>query len=315
MKIITDIDKWYFFFTGIVHIINVVIPYIQLVLSAYILDSIIDRKDFKEVFMVIACTLLFIFFLSFIASSIWNRMEVHREKAFSLYTCMTQTRMLDMDFSIIDSPEIKELRDRIRQDNNWGAGINSLFWQGNSILFGFFNIIGAVVFGLPVINFMFASGKYYVIIVLMALLVVLAISIKAGIYFKKKTYQFMFGKIKDEDKEDLITFAWDFASGNGYNYKNGKDIRIYKSYKLMERWCTDAFHNKKFRKKLKDCAIVWAGQYGSEDMAKGAIEGCAYLAVTLAAIAAKAGAGDIIRLSGCLNKLVSSIYILINDIA
>lgn len=28
MKIITDIDKWYFFFTGIVHIINVVIPYI-----------------------------------------------------------------------------------------------------------------------------------------------------------------------------------------------------------------------------------------------------------------------------------------------
>ena len=50
---------------------------------------------------------------------------------------MTQTRMLNMDFSRIDSPEIKELRDRIRRDNNWGAGINSLFWQGNAILYGF----------------------------------------------------------------------------------------------------------------------------------------------------------------------------------
>jgi len=314
MKIITDIDKWYFFFTGIVHIINVVIPYIQLVLSAYILDSIIAKKDFKEVILVIACTLLVILVLSFVASSIWNRMEVRREKAFSLYTCMTQTRMLDMDFSKIDSPEIKELRDRIRQDNNWGAGINSLFWQGNSILFGFFNIIGAVIVGLPVINFMFASGKYYVIIVLVALAVILIIAMKTGIYFKKKTYQFMFGKIKEEDKEDLITFAWDFASGNGYNYKNGKDIRIYGSYGLMERWCTGAFKNKKHRSRLKDSSAGWAGKYGAISLADGAIEGCAYLAVTLAAIAAKAGAGDIIRLAGCFRKMLSSAYMLINDI-
>lgn len=314
MKIITDIDKWYFFFTGIVHIINVVIPYIQLVLSAYILDSIIAKKDFKEVILVIACTLLVILVLSFVASSIWNRMEVRREKAFSLYTCMTQTRMLDMDFSKIDSPEIKELRDRIRQDNNWGAGINSLFWQGNSILFGFFNIIGAIIVGLPVINFMFASGKYYVIIVLVALAVILIIAMKTGIYFKKKTYQFMFGKIKEEDKEDLITFAWDFASGNGYNYKNGKDIRIYGSYGLMERWCTGAFKNKKHRSRLKDSSAGWAGKYGAISLADGAIEGCAYLAVTLAAIAAKAGAGDIIRLAGCFRKMLSSAYMLINDI-
>ncbi len=314
MHIITDMDKWYFFFTSIVHIINVIVPYVQLVLSAYILDSIIAGKNFKKVFAVTLITLIVILALNFIASSIWNRMEVRREKMFLLYSCMTQTRMLNIDFSRIDSPEIKELRDRIRRDNNWGAGINSLFWQGNAILYGFFNIIGAIITGIPVMHFMITSGRNYIIIVLLVLAVILFTTMKASIYFKKKTLQFMFGKIKEEDKEDIVSFGWDFVSGNGYNYKNGKDIRIYKSYKLMERWCTDAFHNKKFRKKLKDCAIGWAGQYGSEDMAKGAIEGCAYLAVTLAAIAAKAGAGDIIKLSGCLNKLVSSIYILINDI-
>lgn len=271
MHIITDMDKWYFFFTSIVHIINVIVPYVQLVLSAYILDSIIAGKNFKEVFAVTLITLIVILALNFIASSIWNRMEVRREKIFLLYSCMTQTRMLNMDFSRIDSPEIKELRDRIRRDNNWGAGINSLFWQGNAILYGFFNIIGAIITGIPVMHFMITSGRNYIIIVLLVLAVILFTTMKASIYFKKKTLQFMFGKIKEEDKEDIVSFGWDFVSGNGYNYKNGKDIRIYKSYKLMERWCTDAFHNKKFRKKLKDCAIGWAGQYGSEDMAEFAL--------------------------------------------
>ncbi len=314
LKIITDIDKWYFFFTSIVHIINVIIPYIQLVLSAYILDSVIAKKSFKEVLSVIIFTLFVIFILSFIASSVWNRMEVRREKVFSVYSCMTQTKMLDMDFSRIDSPEIKELRDRIRNDNNWGAGINSLFWQGNAIIFGIFNIAGAVFVAFPVANLLFGTGRKYVFIVLFILLIILIISIKTGVYYKKKADQFMFGKVKEEDKEDLLTFAWDFACGNGFNYKSGKDIRIYGSYKLMERWCNGVFKNKKYRMHLKDFAAGWAGQYGSITFARGAIEGFSYLAVTLAAIAAKAGAGDIIKLAGCLDKLLLSVYSLINDI-
>ncbi|MDE6615738.1 MAG: ABC transporter ATP-binding protein/permease [Lachnospiraceae bacterium] len=315
LKIITGIDKWYFLFTSIVHIINVIVPYIQLILSAYILDAIIAQENFKEVILVITGTLFIILCLNFTASSIWNRMEVRRERAYLLYSCMTQTRMLDMDFSRIDSPEIKELRNRIMTDNNWGAGINSLFWQGNSIIFGLFNIIGAAVVAFPVISFLFASGRHYVIIVFLVLAIILIVSMKAGIYFKKKTFQFMFSKIDESEKEDLLVLSWHFASGNGFNYKNGKDIRIYGSYRLMERWSISAFSRKKNRKILKNSAIGWAGKYGSSEFATSAIRGCAYLSVTLAAIAGKAGAGDIIRLAGCLDKLFTSAYNLVNDIA
>lgn len=253
--------------------------------------------------------------MNFTASSIWNKMEVRRERAFSLYTCMVQTKILDMDFSRIDSPEIIELRNRIMADNNWGAGINSLFWQGNSIIFGFFNIIGAAIIAFPVINFLFESGRFYVTIIFLVLVIILIAAMETGIYFKKKTYQFMFRKYNDDEKEELITLSWHFASGNGFNYKNGKDIRIYGSYSLMERWCIAAFNNKKHRKNLKDSAAGWAGKYGSAEFAYSTIKGCSYLAVTLAALAGKAGAGDIIRLAGCLDKLFSSVYRLINDIA
>lgn len=312
LKIITGIDKWYFLFTSIVHIINVIVPYIQLVLSAYILDAIIAQENFKEVMLVITGTLFIILCLNFTASSIWNRMEVRRERAYLLYSCMTQTRMLDMDFSRIDSPEIKELRNRIMTDNNWGAGINSLFWQGNSIIFGLFNIIGAAVVAFPVISFLFTSGRNYVIIIFLILAIILIVSMKSGIYFKKKTFQFMFSKIDESEKEDSLVLSWHFASGNGFNYKNGKDIRIYG---LMERWSIAAFKSPKKRKRLKNSAIGWAGKDGSSEFAISAIRGCAYLSVTLAAIAGKAGAGDIIRLAGCLDKLFTSAYNLVNDIA
>ncbi len=315
LKIITGIDKWYFLFTSIVHIINVIVPYIQLVLSAYILDAIIAQENFKEVMLVITGTLFIILCLNFTASSIWNRMEVRRERAYLLYSCMTQTRMLDMDFSRIDSPEIKELRNRIMTDNNWGAGINSLFWQGNSIIFGLFNIIGAAVVAFPVISFLFTSGRNYVIIIFLILAIILIVSMKSGIYFKNKTFQFMFSKIDESEKEDSLVLSWHFASGNGFNYKNGKDIRIYGSYGLMERWSIAAFKNPKKRKRLKNSAIGWAGKDGSSEFAISAIRGCAYLSVTLAAIAGKAGAGDIIRLAGCLDKLFTSAYNLVNNIA
>lgn len=315
LKIITGIDKWYFLFTSIVHIINVIVPYIQLVLSAYILDAIIAQENFKEVMLVITGTLFIILCLNFTASSIWNRMEVRRERAYLLYSCMTQTRMLDMDFSRIDSPEIKELRNRIITDNNWGAGINSLFWQGNSIIFGLFNIIGAAVVAFPVISFLFTSGRNYVIIIFLILAIILIVSMKSGIYFKKKTFQFMFSKIDESEKEDSLVLSWHFASGNGFNYKNGKDIRIYGSYGLMERWSIAAFKSQKNHKLLKNSAIGWAGKDGSSEFAISAIRGCAYLSVTLAAIAGKAGAGDIIRLAGCLDKLFTSAYNLVNNIA
>lgn len=48
LKIITSIDKCYFLFTSIVHIINVTVPYIQLILSAYVLDAIIAKKALRK---------------------------------------------------------------------------------------------------------------------------------------------------------------------------------------------------------------------------------------------------------------------------
>jgi len=315
LKIVAGMDKWYFFFTSAVHIVNVCVPYIQLMLSAYLLDAIMEGRQFLDVILITALTLVGILLLNFVASSIWNRMEVRRERIYHLYSFSTEMKMLQMDFSKIDSPEVKELQERIWRDNNWGGGINSLFWQVNSILFCCFDIIGAIVLGMPVVKYMVNSGEYSALFVLLVLVILVTIGMKAGVYFKKKHHNFMFQWPAEEEKKELAEFSWSFASGSGFHYKNGKDVRIYHSYGLMERWTTDLYSRKKYRKRLKDGAVGFAGQSAANDMVQTIIEGGSYLMVTLVAVAGAVSVGNVVRLAGCLKNLMTAVYRLIQDIA
>ncbi len=314
MKIVTDMDKWYFFFTSIVHIVNVCVPYIQLMLSAYLLDSIVEGRPFSDILFITAITLVGILLLNFLASSIWNRMEVRRESIYHLYNFSTEMKMLQMDFSRIDSPKVKELQERMWRDNNWGAGINSLFWQVNSIVYRCFDIIGAIILGVPVVRYMIHSGEYSALFVLLVLVVIVVIGMKAGIYFKKKHHNYMFWWPEGEEKKELVEFGWEFASGSGFHYKNGKDVRIYQSYGLMEHWTTGLYTRKKYRRRLIDGAVGFAGESAVSVMVQNAIGGGAYLMVTIVALAGAVSIGNVVRFAGCLQKLMTSVYGLFHDI-
>lgn len=314
IKMVNYMDRTYFLFTSIVHLINVAIPYIELVLSAYILDSIGQRRSFSEVMAVVAGSLAGILILHFIASSVWNRMEVHCERMYSQYECMIQTRMLDMDFSRIDSPEIKDLRDRINRDKNWGAGIYSVFWQVNAIIFGFMNIIGAVIVGMPVVRYLILAKTYQVLFVLLFLLAVVALGTKYRLFFKKKNDRYMFSFLEEEDKEEQFSFSWEFASENGYSYKNGKDIRIYDSYDLLKRWTTEPCYSRGYRKRLRDGGIGNAGIGFMNNVIHRALEGGSYLMVTMIALAGAVSAGNVVRFAGCLQKLFVAAYSLSEEI-
>lgn len=314
MKMIAQMDRWHFFLTSIVHLVNVFVPYIQLMLSAYILDAVVEGKGFVEVFSVTACTLAGILVLNFIASSIWNRMQVRQEEVYYRYSCMTETRMLNMDFASIDSPKIKEMRDRMWRDNNWGAGINSVFWQFNNILYQSFDIIGAIVFGVPVIGYMVRAERYEALLVLAVLIVIGILLTKAGLHFRKINQFFMFHWPDEEERKEMAEFSWDFSMGQNFNYKNGKDIRIYGSYALMKHWTVDSYVRGKYRKRVKLGAIGLGGAQAVSTMLSSILEGGAYLMVSLVALAGVVSVGNLVRLSGCLYKLFSAVQNLISEI-
>lgn len=313
LKAVHDMEKYYFPTVCIVHIINVIVPYAELVLSAYILDSISQGRSFRELMPVIAVVTAIIFVLHCVTSRIWNRVcKMKQDDMYYRYSCIIETKMLQMDYSKIDSPEIRELKNRISSDNNWGAGLYSTFWQTDGLLYTVFNLIGAIVVGMPVLFYIAKSKRAEVFVILLVLFVTAVICMKCRVYFLKKSQRFMYKNYTDKEKEEKTTFAWRFAMGDGYDYKNGKDIRIYDGYRLMKRWTIDMIFDKPFRKELKEGVAGEAGSGFFDSMITGAMEGASYLLVGILALAGSMGVGSVVKLSGCLKNIFSNVIVLLN---
>lgn len=313
LKYIHSIDSVYFPGMCILQMLNVGIPYMELLLSAYILDGIGAQKSFREMMTVIGISVLVIMLVQFMSSTLSNKMEVRREQIYYLYDCERQSKMMEMDFSRIDSPELKNLRDRIWKDNQWGAGINSFFWDFNGIVWNLFSLISAVVIGVPVAGYLIRSKSIAGWFVLAVLAAVQIVCLRLQVYFRKMSDFCRYREPEnDEEREEMTCFCWDFASQNNYNYKNGKDIRIYESYHLMKRWTTEVLRHKTFRSTVIKGAKGDAGIACFTSAASSAISGTSYLIVAVIALSGMITVGNVIRFAGCFSKLIEAIIALIH---
>lgn len=315
LKFVRSMDKNYFRIVCAAHVLDIGVPYVELLLSAYILDAIGAHRSFREMMTVVFCCIAVILAMRFVSSTIRNRMEVRRQHMYYLYSGVVQARMLNMDFSRIDSPEVKMLKDRIRTDNNWGAGINSVIWNVNNILYHLFDMVGAVVLGAPVVVYLIRSGSVAAWLMLAGVLVLSVWSLRMQVRFKKLTDAYRYTELKTvEEKEDGFCFCWPFAFGDGFSYKNGKDVRIYGSYELMKRWTTEVLRHKGFRSLLLKGAWGDAGDSFFSSMAYSAVNGASYLIVAIVALAGTITVGNVIRFGGCLSRLLHSLKGLIDNL-
>ena len=262
LKILKEMDAVYFRMVVVIELMGAVRPYLELLLSAYILDGIGTGKSYGELMTVAGVALLLILVLRCIQDAMNHNLKIREERIFYLYMSITQTRMLDMDFSRIAGPEIKELKDRINRDNNWGAGIYSVLWAYGGLTNRFLQLVSAIVVGAPVVGYLISSGRYEVLLVLAVLAVLVAVGHHFAVHFQKKLHVYRYAPIREEDKEEEFCFCWDFANGDRFAYQYGKDIRIYNSYSLMERWTTEVLGHTLFRRKILDGAKGDAGWGG-----------------------------------------------------
>lgn len=313
---VSQIDRNYFRFMCIVQLLNMSIPYIELLLSAYILDLISAGGGFREMMGLAAAAVLGILLLHYVSSTVNNRMEVRRDIIAYLYDNSVEAKILNMDFSRIDSPEVKELRDRIRIDNNWGGGISGALWMGNTILRNLWDIAGAVIVGAPVVGYLFLFGGPYVWVLLGAVFALSAGALRLRAHYRKMMDVYRYSNYADDaDREEKFTFCWDFGEGVCFHYKNGKDIRLYGSYDLMKRWTTEVLGHKGFRDMTVKGAKGDAGNAFLSGALTGMIEGASYLIVVLTALAGGITVGNVVRFAGAFSRMLGSLKELLDGLA
>ena len=144
VKVLHGIDKYYFPTNFSLHLVTVVNRYIGLFLSAYILDALAAGETFGTVFRNVAIAVFVIFLLNRFANFVNQRNSVNSQMLADRFYCLTEQKMLDMDFSKIAGSECRDLLKKIQNDNNWGNGIWGVFQMINGLTYSCLNLIGAV---------------------------------------------------------------------------------------------------------------------------------------------------------------------------
>ena len=131
-----ELDKTYFLHMGFKALLDTVISFTGLLLSVYILDQLAAGIHFGQTFLVAAVTCLMLLVLNLGSGMLQNRLDVRWEIVYRKWDSITEEKILRMDFSKIDDPKTRKMKERIWQDNNWGAGINTVRWYMQSIMDG-----------------------------------------------------------------------------------------------------------------------------------------------------------------------------------
>ena len=130
MVYIHEIDKAYYILAFMQLLVDAVETAFAMVLSADILELLYESAPYEEIRKPVISLLGLSFLLSLVSSVLKNEFVLpRRENIAKTYGGNLAAKFQQMDYSLIDSPYVKKLSDRIDKANNWGAGIYSLFWD------------------------------------------------------------------------------------------------------------------------------------------------------------------------------------------
>lgn len=276
-------------------------------LSSFIVDGLSTGRDYRDVLKIAigaACLLS-------LAASVDYFVDKHLDVEMYLmeteYESLKKEKLMSLDFALIDSPKLKEIRDRMEKERSWGAGIYSVFWMGKSFLTYTVTAIASLVLLVP--HFSYCARLIQPEMIL--IFVILLIGILAGICIIRRLNDemlyFMFHIPTKEEKKWFMNYVWDFAMQDKFHYRNGKDVRIFDAYDLMKAYSYDRLHGKKFQDYVfKRSSLIMAGRGITTEGTMMLMMTGSYL---LAVILAKQGgmsAGNVILFGGCLSNFLKN---------
>lgn len=309
------IDKLHYYLAAFTHFLNAVNANLSLIITAVVLDGLYAGNPMKVILGKAILLIGVSFLLRMGASILWNEvMQPRRENVRRVYDGNLAAKYQNMDFSLIDSPYVKKLSERIEKDNQWGAGLYNLFWNFDAIVYGVMNIICSLVVAFPVIKIIAVSKNPWmyagIAVLLLILFVFTRVTAKINAEYNEELLKdwrdwFPSRELFKKYVDSTIGWVWRAISGD-YHYI--KEIHLYDGYDLMKKYTTD---NARESEKI----VPWRTTLGKKYGRLGAIEGvnsslvtaAGYLIAFVYAIAGAFSPGSIIKYAGCITNVLGGV--------
>lgn len=313
------VDKAHYPLCALRHLLNAANGALKLILSARILEALFDARPMAEVMKPVILLLAVPSLLEIVSCVLQNEViDPRRGNVLRVYNGNLSAKFQSMDYSLIDSPYVKKLSDRIARDNNWGSGIWDLFWDFDVIVSGFFSLLCSGIVALPILRILLRSRSPWLWLGLAALLLILAAlaaaeaRAKAAYDLELLTDPLRKDKFTDKLRRKYLSFTsfWGMRGMNG-EYHYIKDIHLYGGYDMMYKYTVENYWE---QEKIYPWAKTLGGLSGREGLLAGAGDGLVNLTgYVLSAAYAMLGAfpvGSVIKFADSITNIGGGLYTL-----
>ena len=298
VRLIWEMDRMLLIHSIAASVTGTVIPFIGIFLSAYVLDGLQNGIEMDKLLSVAFLSITAVFVLTGLEAFFKRCKEVHTDQCGKRYHSRMSMKTISMDFPLLDSPAVNDIRTRIIHDNDWGAGFYSLVWQLPWLLESMISTVLSLALLLP----LFVRHRMFMDITAVMLLAVCAAVIVSNIWFitVKKKEHFRLLDDPSLDKSYLGYFLW-----RGQDYHYGKDIRIYRTKQLIDNKLRGdvAIKNKWTYQIVRN--QMQSGFYQS--FSAGFLQAAAWVFVVLRAASGVLTAGAVVKYAGMIYKFSQSV--------
>lgn len=298
IKMMWQLDKTVFITTFISSLIRAVSPFIAIFLSAYIIDGLSQGGGIGALILISISTVGGILVLTIINAYLTKIKDVHTEICVKNFDMKMSIRTLTMDYELLESPKVNDIRTRIRNDNNWGAGFYSLIWQLPRLLSSAVSLVVSIVVLLP----LFFNGKVFSDISSLLMLAAFFTVVIFNLLFSAKKTKKMHGLLNEAGSiyGYLGYFLW-----NKQDYKQGKDIRVFNGQNIIKAHLDDDY-------KQKSDWINEATRNSSEQgfvngLAAGLLQVIAYIFVAVRAVSGALTIGSVLKFASIIHRFSSDL--------
>ena len=305
------LDRSYFFLNILRLLTDTANGALRLVLSADILELLYEGRPMEEIMKSVVLLLVFPSLLTLASSVLWNEfISPRKENIIRIYNGNFAAKFQSMDYSLLESPYVKELMERIDRANIWGAGISDVFWKSDGIIYQILNIICSAVVALPILNTMVHSRNpwFWMGLVMLVLLLVglTRLYSKTNAALQETILSDFTKKFPIELRKKYVSFTWYWVGRcMGGDYHFIKDIHLYDGYEMMKKYTSDNIRE-------SENAMHWART--SEKMSRkcGMIQGFTQRLMTLAGylisgafcILGAISVGNVVKFAGALTNII-----------
>ena len=299
------LQKWVLPVTIIDAVFKSIAPFINIYMSARIIDELIGTKDVKRLMFLVIITIVLNLAVHLISTALDHLKTILMSNLDKNIDMRLNEKIINMDYEYVESSEVHSLQTKIAEaENTNGGGIYALIIQMGNLAKGFVTAITSILLVIGLFKSNMSAGAYSSFInsrlfsfgFLILILICTIVNLNLKTTQDKKIFQ-SFSKVMDLNR------FFRFYYNDILDYNKGKEIRLCNQKEIINQE-TKAF-NDKSEKLFNDLAGIDAKYYATESFITSLLSGAVYIFVGLKAIIGAITIGSIAQYAGSINQFMN----------